>query len=73
MKMGHRIILYSNHFLKYFQAFGITINTRVMSWKLNPFTTSDNNLSPTLGSFNNPKFGVKFNGSCLTTNKVFYS
>ena len=38
---------------------------------IEPPETSDNSLSSTLDYFNKPKFRVKFNGSCLTTDSVF--
>ena len=50
-----------------------------MAWKskglsdesIKPLATSDNSLKPKLDYFNSPKFRVKFNGSCLTNNRVF--
>ena len=65
--------------LKYFQASGITVNEKDMTWNpkgfsdesIEPPETSDNSLSSTLDYFNKPKFRVKFNGSCLTTDRVF--
>ena len=39
------------------------------SIKLRP--TSDNSLNPALNYFNNLKFRVKLNKSCLTTDRIF--
>ena len=78
MKTDQGIFLYFNH-LNIFQASRITVNANVMAWKskglsdesVKPPAMSDNYLSPTLDYFNNPKFQVQFNGSCLATNRAF--
>ena len=65
--------------LRCFHASKITVNAKVLAWKtkglsdesIKPPATSDNSLSPTLDYFNNTKFRVKFNRSCLSTDTVF--
>ena len=40
---------------------------------IKPPATSDNSLNPRLDHYNNPKFLVEFNGSCLKTDSACFN
>ena len=53
----------------------------IMVWKskslssesIKPPATADNSLNPKVNYFNNPKFGVEFDGNCLKPDKVTFT
>ena len=67
--------------LKYFEGSRTTVDAKVMTWRSKRLldesikfpATSHNSLSPTLDYFNNLKFQVEFNGSCLKADKVSFT
>ena len=66
--------------LKYFNASRTTVNAKTVALKskglsdesIKPPAMPDNSCSTKLDYFNNPKFQVKFNGSCVTIDKDFH-
>ena len=76
---GSHNYLVSQPVFKYFKT--LTNNDMVMAWKpkvlsdesIKPPPTSGNSFNLRLVYFNNPKFPVEFNGSCLKPDKLFFT
>ena len=80
VKMDNKVFFMFQPLLKYFQASRKIVNAKVMARKFKGLSDgsieppeSDNSLSPTVDYFNNPNFRTDFNGSCITTDRVFNS